>query len=69
MPNGYADAMRIFTKILKPPFSLMRKLRHQSVVYVNHPFLIRPTFIKCAQNIDATFDLLQLLGFTIYLKK
>ena len=69
MPNGYADAMRIFTKILKPPFSLLRKLGHQSVVYVDDAFLIGSTFIECAQNIDATIDLLQFLGFTIHPKK
>ena len=59
MPNGYADAMRIFTKILKPPFSLLRKFGHQSVVYVGDTF----------QNTDVTIDLLQLLGFTIHPKK
>ena len=69
MPNGCADATRIFTKILKPPFPLLRNLRHQSVVYVDDTFLIGSTFIECAQNIDATIDLLQLLGFTIHPKK
>ena len=69
MSNGCADAMRIFTKILKPPFSLLRKLGHQSVVYVDDTFLIGSTFIECAQNIDATIDLLQFLGFTIHPKK
>ena len=69
MPNGYADAMRIFKKILKSPFSLLRKLGHQSVAYVDDTFLIGPTFIECARNIDATIDLLQLLGFTIHPKK
>ena len=59
MHNGYTDAMRIFTKILKSPFSLLRKLGHQSVVYVDDTFLIGSTFIECAQNIDAT------IGFII----
>ena len=69
MPNGYADAMRIFTKILKPPLSLLQRLGHQSVVYINYIFLILSTFIECAQNIDAIIDLLQLFGFTIHPKK
>ena len=69
IPNGYTDAMRIFTKIVKPPFSLLWKLGHQSVVYVDDTFLIGLTFIECAQNIDATIDLLQLLGFTTHPKK
>ena len=69
MPNGYADATRIFTNILKPPFSLLRKLGHQSVVYVDDTFRIGSTVIECDQNIDTTIFLLQLLGFTIHLKK
>ena len=24
MPNGYSEAMRVFTKLLKPPFSILR---------------------------------------------
>ena len=27
MPNGYLDVMRVFTKILKPPFSALREKR------------------------------------------
>ena len=60
MSNGYADATRIFTNILKPPFSLLRKLGHQSVVYVDDTFRIGSTVIECAQNIDTTIFLLQL---------
>ena len=69
MPDGYADVMRIFIKILKPPFLLLQKLGYQSAVYVDDTFLIGSTFIECAQNINATIDLLQLLGFTIHPKK
>ena len=35
MPNGYSDAMYIFTKILKPPFKVLREEGHLSVVYVD----------------------------------
>ena len=61
--------MRIFPKILKPPSSLLRKSEHQSIVYVDDTFLIESTFIECAQNINLTIDLLQLLEFTIHPKK
>ena len=39
MPNGYADAMKIFKDILKLLFALLQKLGHQSVVYVDGTFL------------------------------
>ena len=35
MPNGYLHAMRVFTKILKPPFSCLREQGHSSVIYVD----------------------------------
>ena len=35
MPNGYSEAMRIFTKILKPPFSALRKQGLLSVTFVD----------------------------------
>ena len=31
MPNGYGPAMRIFTKILKPPFSALRRKGHSQL--------------------------------------
>ena len=39
MPNEYADAMRVFTKILKPPFVLLRSLGHLYAVYVGGTYL------------------------------
>ena len=39
MPNGYAEAMRIITKILKPPFSLLRQKGFASVVFVDDTYL------------------------------
>ena len=32
LPNGYAQALRAFTKILKQPFGYLRKLGHTSVI-------------------------------------
>ena len=69
IPNGYADAMKIFTKILKRPFSLLQKLGYQYAVYVDGTFLIGSIFIECAKNNDATIHILQLLEFTIHPKK
>ena len=68
MPNGYADTIRISTKILKP-FSLLRKLEHQFAVYIDDTLLIGLALTECAQNIDAKIGLLQLLGFAIHSEK
>ena len=38
MPNGYGPAMRIFTKISKIPFSILREKGFLSVVYVDDSF-------------------------------
>ena len=38
-PNGYADAMRILTTLLKPPFSYLRGKALSSVVFVDDTYL------------------------------
>ena len=65
MPDGYSDAMCIFTKILKPPFKVLREEGHLSVVYVDDVYLQGETRGECCQNILATLNLMLSLGFTI----
>ena len=69
MPNGYSDAMRVFTKNLKPAFSYLREIGYLSVVYVNNSYLQGETFKECLQNITESVKLLQSLGFTIHPEK
>ena len=69
MPNGYSDAMRVFTKVLKPAFSYLREIGYLSVVYVDDSYLQGETFEECLQNITETVRLLQSLGFTIHPEK
>ena len=66
MPNGYARAMRIFTKLTKVPFFYLRKKGHPSVVYVDDSYLQGSTKEKCLENVHDTIVLLQSLGFTIH---
>ena len=66
MPNGYSEAMRVFTKLLKPPFSILRSHGYLSVVFVDDSYLQGHTFSTCEDNVNATVDLLQSLGFTIH---
>ena len=39
MPNGYCDAMRLFTKLLKPVFATLKEQGYESVIYVDDSLL------------------------------
>ena len=66
MPNGYSDAMRVFTKLLKPPFAHLRAEGYLSVVYVDDSLLVGENYNECRANILRTVSLLQSLGFTVH---
>ena len=38
MPNGFSEAMRIFTKMLKPPFATLQKKGHLSITFVDDSY-------------------------------
>ena len=69
MPNRYLDAVRVFTKILKPPFSCLGEQGHLSVIYVDDSLLAGDTYKDCLDNIHETKLLLEGLGFHIHPKK
>ena len=60
LPNGYAQAPMIFTKLLKHPFSFLRRRGHHSIIYIDD---------ACYNNVYETASLFQKLGFTINLRK
>ena len=39
MPNGYCEAMKIFTKLLKPVFATLREAGYESVICVDGTLL------------------------------
>ena len=53
MPNGYAQASLIFTKLLKQPFGFFRKRGYSSVVYIDDSYLQGDTYAQCLENIHA----------------
>ena len=57
MSNGYSEAMRVFTKLLKPPFSTLKSHGYQSVVIVDDSYLQGHTFSTCEDNVNAPVDL------------
>ena len=69
LPNRYSEAMRIFTKILKLPFSFFRKQGLLSVTFLGDSYLQGATKSQCNQNVNATINLLTSLRFTIHTKK
>ena len=69
LPNGLSSAPRIFTKILKPVYSVMRKNGHVNVAYIDDSLLISETYNDCLHNISDTCKLVDSLGFTVHLEK
>ena len=69
LPNRYSEAMRIFTKILKLPFLVLRKQGLLSVTFLGDSYLQGATKSQCNQNVNATINLLTSLRFTIHTKK
>ena len=69
LPNGLSSCPRWFTKILKPPLSELRELKHDISAYIDDMYLQGNTKTKCVSNIVATIKKLRSLGFTIHAGK
>ena len=69
LPNGLSSAPRIFTKLVKPVFSALRKRGHQIMGYLDDSFLMGDTFEECEQAVIASVELLTKLGFQIHSEK
>lgn len=69
LPNGLSTGPRIFTKLLKPMYSALRKLGHTNVAYIDDSLLQSDTREECARNISDTLQLADDLGFTVHKEK
>ena len=69
LPNGLASAPRIFTKVLKPTFSSLRKLGHENVIYIDDSLLASDSIDECNRNIEDTVKLIDSLGLTMHPEK
>ena len=69
LPNGYAQAPMVFTKLLKPVFACLRSQGQKSVIYMDDSYLQAGSYDLCFANIKATVQLLLSLGFTINTEK
>ena len=68
-PNGLGFAPRLFTKLLKPAYSTLRKHGFQSVGYIDDSYLQGLTKRECSNNVTATTTLFDNLGLCNNLEK
>lgn len=66
LPNGYSDAPRVFTKLLKPVFAQVRRLGHIVVGYIDDIYVQADSFLACEQAVRVTVSLLEQCGFLIH---
>ena len=69
IPNGFGPAMKIFTKTLKSPFSILRHNGHASVVFVDDSYLQRNTKKECMNSAYGAVILIRALRFIIHPEK
>ena len=69
LPMGYARSPLIFTKLMKPVFSQLRKQGHVSSSFLDDNFLEGDTYDACKQNFADTMNLMAKLGLTIHPEK
>ena len=69
LPNGLTSAPIIFTKIMKPVLSTLRKLGYNVMNYLDDIFICGDTFAEGRDAVLATVNLLLKLGFSIHPKK
>lgn len=69
VPFGLSSAPRLFTKLMKPVVSCLRKNGFVSVIYLDDFILMGNSKKLCTTNVQVTLQLLQRLGFMINYKK
>lgn len=66
LPNGLSPAPRIFTKVLKPIYSELRKSGHVNCPYIDDSLLVGDTKSDCEDNVVNTVHAFRETGFTIH---
>ena len=69
LPNGIACAPRLFTKLMKPVYSLLRQYGHTNIGYIDDSLLISDSIEECHRNVTDTQELMKRLGFIIHTTK
>ena len=70
LPQGLTSAPRIFTKLMKIPFSVLRKNHGLlSSPYIDDIFLVGQDIFQAKKNVFHTSEILQDLGYSINIPK
>lgn len=69
LPYGLCTAPGVFTKLLKPVVSYLRNLGFLSTIYIDDYLCIGRTYDECLENMKATINILECLGFIINYEK
>ena len=69
MSFGLGPAPKIFTKLLKVPVSLLRRLKIRIVIYIDDMLVMAASLKEIIMARDTVIYLLQALGFTLNEKK
>ena len=69
LPNGLSSGPRLFTKLLKAPFSQLRKLGHVVTGYADDTLIYAESKAQAEAAVRDTVKLLSALGFVIHPEK
>ena len=68
-PNGLASCLQQFTKLFKPPISLLRSHGHILSSYIDDIYSQSDTYNGCIDTVLSTFQEFDSLGFVIHPEK
>lgn len=66
LPNGLASGPRVFTKIVKPIYSMLIQLGYLNTSYIDDSYLQGDTVQECQDNVSKTDHLLTQAGFVTH---
>lgn len=69
LPNGLSSTPRIFTKLTKPAYPILRRKFLENVGYIDDNYLKGKTFRDRETNVSATVKVFTDLGLTLNMAK
>lgn len=69
LPMGLTTSPRVFTKVMKPVLSYLRKIGHSIISYIDDSLLQGDNYEACVRNISDTVHIMDYLGLTIHPEK
>ena len=69
LPNGLCSGTRKFTRLTEPPTATLRVADHIIAINTDDLINVGLTYKECLDNIEASINLLQSLGFVIHFHK